>query len=64
MRLRLLNNLELHQQQHQKTKIPTFLPHQTHPAHLRGDDLFLMILARAGAASGTLGGGVVGALSW
>jgi hypothetical protein len=29
-----------------------------------GDDLFLMILARAGAASGTLGGGVVGALSW
>lgn len=29
-----------------------------------GDDEFLVILARAGAASGTFGGGVVGALSW
>jgi hypothetical protein len=29
-----------------------------------GDEEFLVILARAGAASGTFGGGVVGALSW
>lgn len=29
-----------------------------------GDEEFLAILARAGAASGTFGGGVVGALSW